>query len=93
MDLKLSCDFYYFQLHTCNKMWIVLRYNCNFIFHARQFESDFRSKKETNYDDKMSEKEWLKAIGAEEEDYDGSSSDEEEVQLPKKRGRGRTFDA
>ena len=30
------------------------------------------------------EKEWLKAIGAEEEDYEGSSSDEEEVQTPKK---------
>ena len=69
-------------------MWIVLRYNCNFIFHARQFESDFRSKKETNYDDKMSEKEWLKAIGAEEEDYEGSSSDVEEEQTPKKRGGG-----
>ena len=32
----------------------------------------------------VSEKEWLKAIGAEEEDYEGSSSDEEEVQTPKK---------
>ena len=56
--------------------------------HARQFEFYPRSKKDTNYDDKMSEKEWLKAIGAEEEEYDGSSSDEEEVQTPKKRGGG-----
>lgn len=69
-------------------MWIVSIYSCNFIFHARQFESDCRSKKETNYDDKMSEKEWLKAIGAEEEDYEGSSSDVEEEQTPKKRGGG-----
>merc|ERR1719412_3122000 len=29
-----------------------------------------RSRKETNYDDQLSEKEWLKAIGAEDEDYD-----------------------
>merc|ERR1712083_951180 len=29
-----------------------------------------RSKKETNYEDQMSEKEWLRAIGAEEEDGD-----------------------
>ena len=36
----------------------------------------------------MSEKEWLKAIGAEEEDYEGSSSDVEEEQTPKKRGGG-----
>jgi SWI/SNF-related matrix-associated actin-dependent regulator of chromatin subfamily A protein 2/4 len=44
-----------------------------------------RAKKDTNYDDKLSEKDWLKAIGAEEEDYDGSD-DEEEV-TPKKLGR------
>ena len=62
---------------------------CNLLSHARQCKSDPRAKKDTNYDDKMSEKEWLKAIGAEEEEYDGSSSGgEEEVQTPKKRGGG-----
>eukprot|EP00096_Caligus_rogercresseyi_P008161 TRINITY_DN2655_c1_g3_i1.p1 TRINITY_DN2655_c1_g3~~TRINITY_DN2655_c1_g3_i1.p1 ORF type:complete len:1292 (-),score=611.11 TRINITY_DN2655_c1_g3_i1:163-4038(-) len=36
-----------------------------------------RARKETNYDDQLSEKEWLKAIGAEEEeDEEGSSSAE-----------------
>merc|ERR1712050_817125 len=34
-----------------------------------------RSRKETNYDDQLSEKEWLKAIGAEDEDFE----DEDEV--------------
>ena len=59
------------------------------MIHERQCKSDPRAKKDTNYDDKMSEKEWLKAIGAEEEEYDGSSSGgEEEVQTPKKRGGG-----
>ncbi len=45
-----------------------------------------RQKKDMSYDDKMSEKEWLKAIGAEDEDYESS---EEEDATPKKRGRGR----
>ncbi len=43
-----------------------------------------RAKKETNYDDQMSEREWLKAIGAEEEEMD----DDDEDEAPKKRGRG-----
>ena len=47
-----------------------------------------RAKKDMTYDDKMSEKEWLKAIGAEEEDYEGSDSDEEEVAPKKRGGRG-----
>merc|ERR1711997_371455 len=49
-----------------------------------------RSKKDTNYDDQMSEREWLKAIGAEEEeggdDYD---DDEDTTPTKKKRGGGK----
>jgi len=35
-----------------------------------------RSKKETNYDDQMSEKEWLKVIGAEDEEEFEDAADE-----------------
>merc|ERR1712156_362517 len=45
-----------------------------------------RSKKETNYDDQMSEREWLKAIGAEEEGEDYDDDDEETTPTKKKRG-------
>merc|ERR1712110_1383785 len=49
-----------------------------------------RSKKDTNYDDQMSEREWLKAIGAEEEeggeDYD---DDDDTTPTKKKRGGGK----
>ena len=45
-----------------------------------------RSRKETNYDDQLSEKEWLKAIGAEEEDFDDDEDD-----TPKKRGNFETL--
>ena len=44
-----------------------------------------RSKKETNYDDQMSEREWLKAIGAEEE---GEDYDTEDEATPTKKKRG-----
>jgi hypothetical protein len=44
-----------------------------------------RSKKDTNYDDQMSEREWLKAIGAEEE---GEDYDEEDDTTPTKKKRG-----
>merc|ERR1711997_561424 len=52
-----------------------------------------RSKKETNYDDQLSEKEWLKAIGAEEEDFD----DDDDVPVDqdgggKKRGKKKRRD-
>lgn len=46
-----------------------------------------RSKKDTNYDDRLSEKEWLKAIGAEDEEYD--DSDEEDESPTKKGKRGK----
>merc|ERR1719412_517326 len=47
-----------------------------------------RSKKDANYDDQMSEREWLKAIGAEEEgeEYD---DDDETTPTKKKGGRGK----
>ena len=52
-----------------------------------------RSKvKISDYDDQMSEKEWLKAIGAEEDDYEDDGEDEqpEEEVIPKTKGkRGR----
>merc|ERR1712088_520114 len=48
-----------------------------------------RSKKETNYDDQMSEREWLKAIGAEEEGEDYDDDDEETTPTKKKRGAGK----
>ena len=53
-----------------------------------------RSKvKISDYDDQMSEKEWLKAIGAEEDDYEDDGEDQqqpEEEVLPKAKGkRGR----
>merc|ERR1712050_357848 len=41
-----------------------------------------RSRKETNYDDQLSEKEWLKAIGAEDEDFE----DDDETLPTQKRG-------
>merc|ERR1739844_462317 len=44
-----------------------------------------RSRKETNYDDQLSEKDWLKAIGAEEEDFDDDDGDDGDS--PKKRGK------
>merc|ERR1711974_416656 len=52
-----------------------------------------RSRKETNYDDQLSEKEWLKAIGAEEEDFD----DDDDVPVDqdgggKKRGKKKRRD-
>merc|ERR1712203_1126593 len=48
-----------------------------------------RSKKDTNYDDQMSEREWLKAIGAEEEGEDYDDDDEETTPTKKKRGAGK----
>merc|ERR1719295_2015109 len=48
-----------------------------------------RSEKETNYDDQMSEREWLKAIGAEEEGEDYEDDDEETTPTKKKRGAGK----
>merc|ERR1719411_523622 len=52
-----------------------------------------RSRKETNYDDQLSEKEWLKAIGAEEEEFD---DDDDDVgpggDTPKKRGKKKRRD-
>merc|ERR1712168_1093869 len=48
-----------------------------------------RSRKETNYDDQLSEKEWLKAIGAEEEGEDYDDDDEETTPTKKKRGAGK----
>ena len=47
-----------------------------------------RMKKDTNYDDQMSEREWLKAIGAEEEDFDDDDEDVP-VKKPEKGKRGR----
>ena len=44
-----------------------------------------RARKETNYDDQLSEREWLKAIGAEEEGEEYDESDEEVK--PKRRGK------
>merc|ERR1712061_136122 len=44
-----------------------------------------RSRKETNYDDQLSEKEWLKAIGAEDEDFEDDDGDDGDS--PKKRGK------
>merc|ERR1712020_4280 len=44
-----------------------------------------RSRKETNYDDQLSEKEWLKAIGAEDEDFD----DDDEVDDGAKKKSGK----
>lgn len=44
-----------------------------------------RARKETNYDDQLSEKEWLKAIGAEEEEFE----DEDGETTPKKGRRGK----
>merc|ERR1739844_351845 len=46
-----------------------------------------RSKKETNYDDQMSEKEWLKVIGAEDEEEFEDAADEPNNEA-KKRGPG-----
>merc|ERR1712156_1262686 len=48
-----------------------------------------RSKKESNYNDQMSEREWLKAIGAEEEGEDYDDDDEETTPTKKKRGPGK----
>merc|ERR1712203_1274730 len=48
-----------------------------------------RSKKESNYNDQMSEREWLKAIGAEEEGEDYDDDDEETTPTKKKRGAGK----
>jgi len=49
-----------------------------------------RSRKETNYDDQLSEREWLKAIGAENEEGDFDDDDDDEDVKPKKgRGKGR----
>merc|ERR1719189_988943 len=44
-----------------------------------------RSRKETNYDDQLSEKEWLKAIGAEDEEFE----DEDEVDDGAKKKSGK----
>merc|ERR1719411_1748958 len=44
-----------------------------------------RPRKETNYDDQLSEKEWLKAIGAEDEDFE----DEDEVDDGAKKKSGK----
>uniref|UniRef100_A0A0K2UZD9 Uncharacterized protein n=1 Tax=Lepeophtheirus salmonis TaxID=72036 RepID=A0A0K2UZD9_LEPSM len=41
-----------------------------------------RARKETNYDDQLSEREWLRAVGAEEEEFE-----DDEHELPKKKGR------
>merc|ERR1711974_318244 len=46
-----------------------------------------RSRKETNYDDQLSEKEWLKAIGAEDEDFDDDDDGPGGGDTPKKRGK------
>ena len=43
-----------------------------------------RARKETNYDDQLSEKDWLKAIGAEEEEFEDDEDD-----TPKKRGNSQ----
>ena len=43
-----------------------------------------RSRKETNYDDQLSEREWLKAIGAENEEGDFDDDDDDEDAKPKK---------
>ena len=43
-----------------------------------------RSRKETNYDDQLSEREWLKAIGAENEEGDFDDDDDDEDVKPKK---------
>merc|ERR1712150_456207 len=48
-----------------------------------------RYKKDTNYDDQMSEREWLKAIGAEEEGEDYDDDDDENTPTKKKRGAGK----
>merc|ERR1719266_2801665 len=48
-----------------------------------------RSRKETNYDDQLSEKEWLKAIGAEDEDFE---SDEETLPTQKRGGKKKRRD-
>jgi SWI/SNF-related matrix-associated actin-dependent regulator of chromatin subfamily A protein 2/4 len=54
-----------------------------------------RSRKDANYDDQLSEKEWLKVIGAEEEFDDDDDDDDDDVNgggdndgSPSKRGRG-----
>lgn len=47
-----------------------------------------RMRKETNYDDRLSERDWLKAIGAEEEDFE-DDEDEVPVKKPDKGKRGR----
>merc|ERR1719429_395447 len=44
-----------------------------------------RARKETNYDDQLSEKEWLKAIGAEEEEFDDDDDDTPRKRSKKKR--------
>merc|ERR1711997_468438 len=44
-----------------------------------------RARKETNYDDQLSEKDWLKAIGAEDEDFE---SDEDDMQSKSRRAGG-----
>ena len=49
-----------------------------------------RSKKDTTYDDQLSEAQWLKAIGAEEEGYEDDDPDApDSPEVPKKRGRGK----
>merc|ERR1711997_592056 len=48
-----------------------------------------RQRKETNYDDQLSEKEWLKAIGAEDEDFE---SDEETLPTQKRGGKKKRRD-
>merc|ERR1712173_365385 len=44
-----------------------------------------RSRKETNYDDQLSEKEWLKAIGAEDEDFE----DDDDANNDASKARGK----
>eukprot|EP00095_Tigriopus_kingsejongensis_P009239 maker-scaffold495_size155559-snap-gene-0.32 protein:Tk09239 transcript:maker-scaffold495_size155559-snap-gene-0.32-mRNA-1 annotation:"homeotic gene" len=44
-----------------------------------------RAKKETNYNDQLSDKEWLKVIGAEDEEFDDDDEDDEEIKKPGKR--------
>merc|ERR1712020_863545 len=51
----------------------------------QELERGNRAPKETNYDDQLSEKDWLKAIGAEEEDFDDDDGDD--GASPKKRGK------
>merc|ERR1719412_3520661 len=52
-----------------------------------EFGRGNRSRKETNYDDQLSEKEWLKAIGAEDEDFDDDDDGPGGGDTPKKRGK------